>query len=109
MFPSITCISLDPVGPPPLTFRSTRTIPGWARRYLPGHQSALTVQVEAAREAAAEQEREKALKTEEANRLHADLARTKVRCAGTAQPQTRARFFKLCIGRRLARGYGLRV
>jgi hypothetical protein len=46
---------------------------------LKGQQSGLIVQLEGAKEAAAEQEREKSLKTEEANRLHADLARTKVR------------------------------
>lgn len=58
---------------------------------LKGQQSALTVQLEAAKEAAAEQEREKSLKTEEANRLHADLARAEAEKDGATQQLAAAR------------------
>ena len=58
---------------------------------LKGQQGALTVQLEAAKESAAEQEREKSLKTEEANRLHADLARTKAEKEGATEQLAAAR------------------
>lgn len=59
--------------------------------YGKGQQSALTVQLEAAKEAAAEQEREKERKTDEANRLHADVARWKAEKEGATEQLAAAR------------------